>query len=187
MKAKALLVMVVFLLWAPPLLRAESVLPKETANEVVALGTYSNMRFTKEHQYGYEVALWHYRGGIIGHFLHAEGLAGDTPMGLIQSASYDEKTGEFSFVAKLTMGSHVCAGHQGVPSREMFEFKGTLRQGTLTGTVVEKDSLHGLAVTSAEEIVLKTDARSTPLASFRTFRDWENFSDEIINFRGPKW
>ncbi len=80
--------------------------PIGSDQQVTFVGSFSNMRYTEEHQYGDEIDLWRSGNQIFGHFLHSAGLAGDTPTGLIEDVKYDPKNGNLSFKAKLTMGQH---------------------------------------------------------------------------------
>ena len=70
----------IWLFLASTLVQADcATIPDEAPMTVV--GEFTNMRFTQEHQYGYELTLWRAGGCLVGFFHRAEGLAGDTPMG----------------------------------------------------------------------------------------------------------
>src|ERR1700719_513521 len=71
---------------------------------ITFVGEFSNMRYTEEHAYGYSVQLWREGSAVFGLLLASEGLAGDTPAGLLEDLKYDPRAGKLSFQAKLTMG-----------------------------------------------------------------------------------
>lgn len=81
---------------------------KKSSNQsnraVKRLGVFTNMRFTREHQYGYSVELWQEKDRVFGLFLSSEGLSGDTPTGLLEDAAFDAKTGRLTFRARLSTG-----------------------------------------------------------------------------------
>src|SRR6059036_1337382 len=68
------------------------------------VGAFSNMRYTEEHAYGYTVDLWRAGDCLFGFLLASEGLAGDTPTGLLEEVQYNERTGALSFRARLSTG-----------------------------------------------------------------------------------
>src|SRR5579864_5407724 len=95
----------------------------QAPRRIIFAGEFSNMRYTEEHAYGYTVQLWREGVAVFGLFLASEGLAGDTPTGLLDDLKYDPRSGKLSFKAKLTMG--LDARNQ--PSHDLFEFNGKLR------------------------------------------------------------
>jgi hypothetical protein len=98
-----------------------------------SMGEFSNMRFTEDHAYGYEVELWRDRESVIGLFFASEGPQGDTPTGLIENVKFNPRTGAISFTAKLTIGVNILSGGRQEPSRDLFEFSGVLSATRLTG------------------------------------------------------
>jgi hypothetical protein len=53
------------------------------------VGEFSNVRHTAEHAYGYSVMLWNDGDQLFGLFSAANGLAGDTPVGLLENVQLD--------------------------------------------------------------------------------------------------
>ncbi len=152
------------------------------------VGSFSNMRFTEEHQYGSEIQLWEDGADLTGFFFHSEGLMGDTPTGLLENIAYDRKTGKFSFTARLTMGQHFCKIHKDVPSRDLFSFHGKISSSSISGVLKRSDALHPDNPPTEEKVVLKEmDSRTANQSSYSSRADWEAFSKEILNFRGPRW
>jgi len=161
---------------------------KESSNKFVYLGSYSDMKYTEEHQYGFEVDLWKMGNTLFGHFLHSEGLIGDTPTGLLENIKYFPETRELSFEAKLTMGIHYCKDHKGVPSRDKYEFKGRIKGKELIGTLTERDGLHDNEIIKIQKIKLIRDQEKEELLSnIKTLEKWKNYSNMILKHRGPKW
>jgi len=158
------------------------------SQKVAFFGRFSNMKFTREHQYGSEVALWKTGNVLIGHFLRSEGLAGDTPTGLIEDVNFDSKSGAIGFQAKLSMGDHFCNEHKGVPSRDIFLFKGILKGKIMSGVIKQLDALHNSELVGTEKVQLKNtgmDGAFDPEPS--TYAEWEKESQQILQVRGPKW
>jgi hypothetical protein len=60
---------------------------------------------------------------------------GDTPKWMLENGRFDSGTGALSFTARLTTGLAVLLGGRQAPSRDLFEFSGTLKVAVLTGTL----------------------------------------------------
>jgi hypothetical protein len=142
---------------------------------ITFVGEFSNMRFTEEHAYGYSVQLWREGATMFGLFLASEGLAGDTPTGLLDDLKYDSRSGRLSFRAKLTMG--VDARQQ--PSHDLFEFDGKLSARALSGVLKR--------AAASEHINLRKLHPDSALDQPRTYDEWKRQTDEILRRRGPKW
>lgn len=142
------------------------------------------MRVRGEHQYGDAVQLWREGRAVFGLFLHSEGLAGDTPTGLLEDVRFDPATGTLSFSARLTMGMAYEPGGS-VPSRDRFRFDGVLGERTLTGTLERKDMLHETVPVERKKVTLRrTTMDLEPPASYAM---WRRSVDEVLRLRGPKW
>ena len=150
------------------------------------LGQFSNYRFTEEHQYGAEVELWEDGKTILGTFSYSQGLAGDTPTGLLENISIDRATGKISFIAKLTMGAHYCKTHNNVPSRDLFSFEGNISKTAISGKLKHADGFHlNIAPTEENVVLKKTD--EVDLFTYKSRSEWEVSMKSILKFRGPKW
>jgi hypothetical protein len=156
--------------------------------KVIALGSFSNIRFTEEHQYGSEIQLWKDDTDLWGLFLHSEGLIGDTPIGLLQNVHYNLQTGDMSFMAKLTTGRHFCKIHKDVPSQDLFNFEGKLSKSSVSGVLKRSDALHPEEPPTEEKVVLKRiAAEESNQILYQSRSEWEAASKEVLKFRGPKW
>ena len=142
---------------------------------ITFVGEFSNMRYTEEHAYGYSVQLWREGAAVFGLFLASEGLAGDTPTGLLDGLKYDPRSGKLSFKAKLTMG--VDARQQ--PSHDLFGFNGTLRARAVSGVLKHE--------AASERINLRKLQPDAALAQPPTYDEWKRQTGEILRRRGPKW
>ena len=152
------------------------------------IGSFSNMRFTQEHQYGVEVQLWREGQELLGLLSYSEGLIGDTPTGLLEQVRYDPQTGEVSFRARLTTGQHFCKLHKDVPSRDLFIFQGRLSRSSVTGVLKRSDLLHPESPTSEERVVLrKLKGEGANQVDYRSRSEWNTAAREILRLRGPKW
>ena len=155
----------------------------QTARPIVWLGEFSNMRYTEEHAYGYSVQLWREGETVFGFFLASEGLAGDTPTGLLDGVKFDSKTGRLSFRAKLTMG--IDARQQ--PSRDLFEFDGKLARASLNGSLKHSNENISNRATTTQRISLKKLQSNSTLSQPGSYAEWKQQADEILRRRGPKW
>ena len=162
--------------WFPTLLVTAAL--AQTPRPIAFLGEFSNMRFTEEHAYGYTVQLWRDGPAVVGLLLASEGLAGDTPTGLLDEVKFDAKAGRLSFRTKLTMG--IDARQQ--PSHDLFEFDGTLSGAALAGVLKRSGG-----ITSSERVTLRKLAANSALPQPRTYEEWKRQTDEILRRRGPKW
>ena len=155
---------------------------------VSVIGYFSNMRFTEEHAYGYSVELWRQSGDtLLGLFFSSEGLQGDTPTGLLEDVKFDMKTGKLSFRAKLSTGVVFSKEHDSVPSRDVFEFSGTLGKDRLAGTLKRLDGLRPQDAPRIETIALTRSKSNQGMQPFESLDDWKKAAEEILRFRGPKW
>ncbi len=154
---------------------------------VAVVGSFSNMRYTEEHAYGYAVELWRHEKSLIGMFLASEGLAGDTPTGLIENVEYNARTGALSFQARLTTGVVYSKEHDGVPSRDLFRFTGYLKGSRLRGRLDRYDLLNPHAAPTTELVVLPREKSASDMTAYKSYFEWRGAVDEILNFRGPKW
>jgi len=151
-----------------------------------AIGEFSNMRYTEEHAYGYTIALWRDGDTAIGLFLVSEGLQGDTPTGMLENVRFDSRTGALSFTAKLTTGATILPGGRQEPSRDLFEFSGTLKATTLTGSIMRSDQRQPSRLGSRERVQLKVQPQTVTLPA-SSYAEWRRQAEEILKRRGPKW
>ena len=155
---------------------------------VISLGVFSNLKVTKEHQYGAEVRLWRQGKAVFGLFSYAEGLTGDTPVGLLEDLHFNMKSGQIFFRAKLTTWQHFCKIHHGLPSHDLFTFRGVLNKDLLSGKLDRYDVLHPEKQPMEEQVVLKRRALATDsLPTFQSRSQWDKEANEILRLRGPKW
>lgn len=158
---------------------------------ITVVGSFSNMRYTEEHAYGYTVELWRSADCLFGFFLSSSGLSGDTPTGLIENLRYDEKTGAISFGARLTMGKISPIPEKDVwePAKDAYEFTGVLKNKSLRGAVLHELKNFPAAKSSIpEKVVLKlSHEESNGMQYLLTYSQWELEAKEILKRRGPKW
>ncbi len=152
------------------------------------VGEFTNMRYTEEHAYGYSVELWRSGKCLFGLFLAAEGLAGDTPTGLIENLKFDSRSGAIAFVARLTLGRLTAKNLDNVESRDVYRFSGKLNKNSLRGTVHHTNALLPQHPGESATVVLRRSQKNTDaLRSVATFREWEREVRRMLELRGPKW
>jgi hypothetical protein len=154
---------------------------------IQVIGAFSDMQFTEDHAYGHVVELWRTGNCVFGLFQASEGLAGDTPTGILTNLRYNPTTRELSFTAKLTMGTTTAPGsNDWVPSRDLFAFRGRLDQKMLKGELRHSNQLRPDLPPAIRPLTLR---RSTdePGISAATYGEWRSWVESILQFRGPKW
>jgi hypothetical protein len=156
------------------------------SSSIIGLGTFSNFRFTEEHQYGAAVQLWREGEALFGLFSYSQGLIGDTPAGILEKVTFDPKTGRISFTARLTMGFHGCKLHKNVHSQDAFRFDGVLSELSLSGTLIHADNLHQELNPKKENVVLKKSDEWV-ITQHQSREQWEVAMKNILKLRGPKW
>lgn len=162
--------------------------PAQTANTIKRLGVFTNMKFSQEHQSGYSVELWQEKDRLFGYFLSAQGLTGDTPTGLLEDVMFDAKTGKLSFRARLSTGMTVNKNNEEVPTRDVYQFKGSLKGQKLTGILEHADALDSSATGEKTNVSLqKSKSESASMSQVKSYDEWKKQADEILALRGPKW
>jgi hypothetical protein len=158
---------------------------------ITVVGSFSNMRYTEEHAYGYAVELWRSADCLFGFFFSSSGLSGDTPTGLIENLKYEENAGAISFNARLTMGKVMidASSFSFEPAKDAYEFTGILKNNSLRGTVLhELKNFPAVQPRTPENVVLKLSQEdSNGMQYLPTFSQWELQAKEILKRRGPKW
>jgi hypothetical protein len=155
---------------------------------IQSIGRFSDMRYTEEHAYGHAVTLWRAGGCIFGLFESSEGLAGDTPTGLLTDVRYSP-SGALSFAAKLTTVMTNMAGSTApVPSRDLFGFTGRLGTTALAGKLRRSDELKpGFEATETHIVLQRRPDEDGMLDDATTYGAWQKAVEPILRFRGPKW
>ena len=153
------------------------------------IGDFSDMRYTEEHAYGYFLELWESGTCVLGTLEVSNGLAGDTPMGLLSPVNYDRKTGALSFMAKLTTGmTRLPSNGEWAPTRDRFTFRGRLRRNTVEGTLAWSDQSSGSRSSRKERHVrLRRVPSGGESIEVKTYGDWRRRIEEVLRFRGPNW
>lgn len=190
MRTHVLVGMALLLGWssAPPAQGASCAAIPPSA-KIAQVGAFSNMRHTEEHAYGQTVMLWRAGDCLFGLFESSEGLAGDTPIGVIQDVRYDQKTGSLSFAAKLTTGTVTFRGSNGPqPARDLFAFRGDLRPSRLTGVVTHALQNAPDAQPAAKKVTWTSSNEAAELMrGSSTYGEWLAEWRPILRERGPKW
>jgi hypothetical protein len=158
----------------------------QSASPISVVGDFSDMRHTEEHSYGYSLQLWRQGDTLFGFFLASEGLSGDTPTGMLDEVKFDPRSGALSFKAKLNIGVVLLDAGKQAPSRDLFEFRGTLGQDAIAGTLTRRDMLHPGAKPRVSRVQLRK-GDSELMTKAATYDDWKKSADEILKRRGPKW
>ena len=159
------------------------------ATPIQPVGAFSNMRFTEEHAYGYTVELWQAQKCLFGLFESSEGLAGDTPTGMLNHIHHDRPSGRLIFEARLTMGiTKPKNATDWVPSRDLFQFSGHLSDRVLRGKLTQSDRLRPELSSVKQDIILPlSKPQQESMIQAATYGEWRKQAESILRARGPKW
>ena len=151
------------------------------------LGEFSNVRYTEEHAYGYSVLLWKEGDKLFGLFYDFEGLAGDTPVGLLEDIQLDSG-GKLSFRAKLSVAAIYLGQGKQEPTHDVFTFKGSLSQNGISGVLTHEEQHQSKARPVTTHIQLPKLAKSEQEELFQasSYADWRALVDPVLKTRGPK-
>src|SRR3990172_1957216 len=148
-----------------PLVRAEG--------KVEPVGTYTSMRYTEEHAYGYSVEIWREGDKLFGFLIASSGLAGDSPTGLLEDVEYNAQTQELLFGARLTKGLFSDREHRNVPSRDVVRFKGHMRSERIMGIIISTNELTPKAAPIYEKVALRrSEEESASMTRPGSYLDW---------------
>jgi hypothetical protein len=150
------------------------------------VGTFSNVRTTAEHAYGYYLQLWSEDGKLIGLLSVMNGLAGDAPAGMLEQVEWNPRTGKLRFRAKLTLGLAYLGPNKQRPSEDLFVFSGTLSGQAVSGVMRQFDKLRPSAPPVVERVRLKKRDGDEILHP-RSYEEWQQIADRILKARGPRW
>lgn len=165
------------------------VFAESSQSQISIVGTYTNMRHTEEHSYGYTVELWKQGNRVFGFILASNGLSEDTQTGLLEDVNFEPESGKLSFRAKLTTGLiYNNQVKKWIPSQDILKFSGTLNKDSLTGVLEISDALLSEKSPVRREIkLLFSVAETRQLQTFSSYENWEKMAKDILKFRGPKW
>lgn len=155
---------------------------------ISTVGTFSSVRYTVEHAYGYTIRLWRSGDCLVGLFESAQGLAGDTPIGELRDVTYDRSTGRLSFTSRLTSGvTNVPRSRVYEPTRDVFAFDGRVSAGAVTGVITHSQENYPNIAPTRNDVVLQSlpggaDGMSAPT----TYGAWRKQWEPILRARGPK-
>jgi len=133
--------------------------------EIQFIGSYSQLRETPEHVYGYQLELWRDGRSLVGLWTHADGEPGDFPIVLVSDLKWNEATGSFRFNARWC--------------DEVETFDGNLTPMGVVGTVTNGARGGG----TGTKVSLRKSGPEWPITS-RT--DWASMIETMIKRRGPK-
>ncbi len=162
-------------------------------DNVMGFGKWSNVKVSESedsHASGITVKMWRYRGNLIGYLFEYVGPPSDPPTGMLEDISFNEKTMEISFRAKLSTG-HVYSDKdkKWVPAKDIYIFKGTIQPTAIIGDLekrrVQDDGKE--KIVEGEKIELKGELGPADYLENRPYQEWFEFTEKIMKTRGPKW
>jgi hypothetical protein len=155
---------------------------------VTPVGAYTNIVVTGEHADGYSLELWQQSGVYSGLFISAAGLSQDAPAGLLEDLRVDPKARTITFKARLSVSQESMNGESWEPTRDLYQFSGTLYPDQITGTLVHVNVLHPESRGRQEEIKLyRSKTEEEAMQKFDSNEGWTEWARSVLQARGPKW
>ena len=162
---------------------------QQTAASFEFFGAWSNVVVSQSedpHASGHSLELWKDRAALVGFLSEYVGPVADPPIGPLENLTFDAASGALSFSARMTLGVTFSAKHkEGAFSRDLYLFRGTLREPTIRGTLERQDHLENRPATTREIVLIRTERN--PYWDGKTLKDWQDFHAGILRARGPKW
>ena len=137
------------------------------------LGFFSNERTLGSrddpHAEGYALDLYQEGRQVFGKFCVSTGI--ETPCGVIDDVAVNSSTGALAFRAKLSTGTEFTrdSGPQGRPSRDLFEFVGTISSKAVRGLVTHRSGYEPTSEMQTEHVSLRRVRTDTAPANYA---DW---------------
>jgi len=135
----------------------------ETAIQII--GSYSQLRQTDEHVYGYELQLFRDGSSLVGLWSRADGEPADFPLVRVEDLKWNETTGAFHFTARW------CA--------EVETFDGRLTPKLLTGTVTAGPKSGG----AVKKLSMRRGRDDWPS---KNRSDWAALVEKMLKRRAPR-
>ena len=137
---------------------------------VRVVGGFSNVRYTAEHAYGYQLELWRSGGRLVGLFMFTDGPQADFHTGLLESLTFDSATRRLSFEAYVSQ----------------FRFDGRLDKDAVTGRLVLFHPESGQQV-GAERVRLRRSRQITEgMREYASSKEWKQYADGVLKRLGPR-
>ncbi len=156
--------------------------------DVTIVGAYTNRVIADKQAQGYGVQLWKEGTTYFGFFLSTSGLADDVPIGVLDDLRFDPTDRSFSFKAKMTVGRTTMNGDTWVPTRDLYQFTGTLYPDQITGHLIHANALQPDQPPIPEEIKLyraPEEERAMPVPA--SYDQWAKLAQKLLATNGPKW
>jgi hypothetical protein len=163
--------------------------PVVQAEEPVAVvGVYSNNIVADKQAQGYYVQLWREGEQYFGFFFSSMGLNEDMPMGILENVRFDSGSRTLSFKSRLSVGSTTMNGETWTPTRDVYQFEGTLFPEELSGSLIHTDALQPTHPATQELIKLYRDKQAeAALPAIPSYQVWTELARKLLQERGPKW
>lgn len=152
--------------------------------------SFSDVRTTggqDPHASGVEIELYKHAGAWAGFMSQWVGPVADPPVGKLDNLQVDESNGRMSFTAKLSLGVTIVKDTRSTaPTRDLFEFAGTIDANAISGTLSHKRADAPAGRTRQQPISLERQSRDsgTPALSYA---GWLKIWNDVMKVRGPKW
>ncbi len=160
--------------------------PAWAAVEVV--GTYSNRIVADKQARGYGIQLWREGSTYFGFLFSTNGLAEEMPMGVLEDVRFDPNDHSLSFKARLSVDRATLNGETWVPTRDVFQFQGTLFPDQITGHLIHADALQPDRAPIPEDVKLyRAHEEEQAMPTPSTYEAWSRLAQKLLAANGPKW
>ncbi|WP_157003165.1 hypothetical protein [Ralstonia sp. A12] len=138
------------------------------------LGFFSNQTTVGSsddpHAEGYALDLYQEGQRVFGKFCVSVGI--ETPCGIVDDAKIKSSTGAIMFRAKLSTGTEFTrdSGSQGRPSRDLFEFVGTISGNAIKGRVTHRSGYAPGGDAQTERVSLRRIQTDTTPTNYEDWR-----------------
>ncbi len=136
---------------------------------------------------GYLLDLWRYNGAVFGILSRYLGPRHTPSVGEVEDLILNEKTGEISFKAKMSLGvARDRSTGQSTPSKVTYTFHGIKKRNSIEGTM-EQQAHDSVDSTSVGRKVVLRSGRTKIAWEDSTYEGWKEYIAPIIKAQGPKW
>jgi hypothetical protein len=149
------------------------------AQAVAPLGHFGNMKMSGEHCSGYTVDLWQDGGAVLGILRYCAGLIDSQTSAILENQKFDPATGTLFFTAKLSVGMDYIGGGREVPSQDVWEFRGGIARGTLSGRLTKTDMADPNRARQDMQLVLRREHER--LKSFPSAAAWSRWAADATH------
>ena len=181
-RTKRLLPLALILAFATPTLAARA------QDRVEFFGIYTDSTSSDgEHETGYTLRLYRFRGEMIGTLSRHAGLIGDAKRSRLEQLGFDSDSGSLSFEARFGGWSYRSTQGESVTGEKVFRFRGSLSNSLVQGKIEKALDPPPANPRGETELVLlpAQEPSRWDKRGFDTYKDWESIFLPSARPSGP--